>query len=194
MLAMFVDDMIITDDDESEIAKLKTKLGKEFVVKDLGQLRYFFRIKVPRGIGGIILSQQNYVLDLLAKTCMLDCRPTTSPIDKKYKLSAETREPVDHERYQRLVGRLIYLSHTRLDTSFVVSMVSRYMHDPRKDHMDTVHQILRYMRSAQGKRLIFKKNKHLDIEDYYDSNWASCVDDKKSTSGYYMFVGDNLVS
>jgi hypothetical protein len=53
--------------------------------------------------------------------------------------SAEVREPVDHERYQRLVGKLIYLSHRRPDISFVVSVVSHYMHDPRKGHMDAVY-------------------------------------------------------
>jgi Reverse transcriptase (RNA-dependent DNA polymerase) len=57
MLAVYVDDMIITDDDESEITQLKMKLGKEFEVKDLSQLRYFLGIEVARGIEGIVLSQ-----------------------------------------------------------------------------------------------------------------------------------------
>jgi hypothetical protein len=79
------------------------------------------------------------VLDLLTETGMLGCRPAVAPIDQKFKLSAEAREPIDRERYQRLVGRLIYLSHTRPDISFVVSVVSRYMHDPREGHMDAVY-------------------------------------------------------
>ena len=57
--------------------------------------------------------------------------------------------------YQRLVGRLIYLTHTRPDISFAVSVVSRYMDDPRKDHKDAVYQILRYLKGALGKGLIF---------------------------------------
>jgi hypothetical protein len=134
------------------------------------------------------------VLDLLTETGMLGCRPAVAPIDQKFKLSAEAGEPVDRERYQRLVGRLIYLSHTRPDISFAVSVVSRYMHDPREGHMDAVYQILRYLKNASGKRLIFRKNGHLNIEGYCDSDWASCSDDRKSTSGYCMFIGDNLVS
>ena len=97
--------------------------------------------------------------------------------------------------YQRLVGRLIYLTHTRPDISFAVSVVSRYMHDPRKYHMDAVYHIERYLKGAPGKGLIFRKHgSHFNIEGYCDSDWASCVDDRKSTSGYYMFVGGNLVS
>jgi Reverse transcriptase (RNA-dependent DNA polymerase) len=194
VLAVYVDDMIISGNDEGEIALLKKKLGKEFKVKDLGQLRYFLGIEIARGAEGIILSQRKYVLDLLTETGMLGCRPAVAPIDQKFKLSADAGEPVDRKRYQRLVGRLIYLSHTRLDISFAVSVVSRYMHDPREGHMDVVYQILRYLKSAPGKGLIFRKNGHLNIEGYCDSDWASCSDNRKSTSGYCMFIGGNLVS
>jgi Reverse transcriptase (RNA-dependent DNA polymerase) len=194
MLAVYVDNIIITGDDEGEIAQLKARLGKEFEVKDLGQLRYFLGIEIARGAEGIVLSQRKYVLDLLTETGMLGCRPAVSPIDVKTKIGADAGEQVDRERYQRLVGRLIYLCHTRPDISFAVSVVSRYMHDPRKGHMNAVYHILRYLKSAPGKSMIFKKNGRMNIEGYCDSDWASCQDDRRSTSGYCMFVGGNLVS
>jgi Reverse transcriptase (RNA-dependent DNA polymerase) len=131
VLAVYVDDMIISENDEGKIALLKKKLGKEFEMKDLGQLRYFLGIEIARGAEGIVLSQKKYVLDILTETGMLGCRLAVAPIDQKFNLSVEAGEPVDRERYQRLVGRLIYLSHTRPDISFSVSVVSRYMHDPR---------------------------------------------------------------
>jgi hypothetical protein len=82
---------------------------------------------------------------------MLGCKPTVSPIDVKAKISVDVGEQIDRERYQRLVDRLIYLGHTHPDISFTVSMVSRYMYDPRKGHMDAVYYILRYLKSASGK-------------------------------------------
>jgi Reverse transcriptase (RNA-dependent DNA polymerase) len=194
MLAVYVDDMIVTSNDEKEIAQLKMRLGKEFEVKDLGQLKYFLGIEVARGAEGIVLSQRKYVLDLLKETGMLGCKLAVTPIEQKTRLGAEAGEPVDRERYQRLVDRLIYLSHTHPDISFAVSVVSRYIHDPREGHMDVVYQILRYLKSAPGKGLIFQKNGHLNIEGYCDSDWASCADGRRSTSGYCMFVGGNLVS
>ena len=112
----------------------------------------------------------------------------------KAKISAETGEQVDRERYQRLVGRLIYLGHTRPDISFAVSVVSCYMHDPRKGHMNAVYHIMRYLKSAPGKGLFFRQNGHMNIEGYCDSDWASCQDDRRSIAGYCMFVGGNLVS
>jgi hypothetical protein len=68
------------------------------------------------------------------------------------------------------------------------------MHDPREGHMNAVYQILRFLKSAPGKGLFFRKNGHLNIEGYCDSDWASFADDRKSTSGYCIFVGGNLIS
>jgi hypothetical protein len=130
--------------------------------------------EVARGAKGIVLFQGKYVLDLLSETSMLRCKPTVSPIDVKAKMSADAGEQIDRERYQKLIGRLIYLSHTRPHISFAVSVVSRYMHDPRKDHMDAVFHILRYLKSASGKDLIFRKNGHMNIKGYCDYDWASC--------------------
>jgi Reverse transcriptase (RNA-dependent DNA polymerase) len=154
MLA-YVDDMIVTGNDEKEIAQLNVRLNKEFEVKDFGQLKYFFGIEVAHGAEKIVLSQRKYALNLLKETCMLGCKPAIAPINQKTKLGTKTEEPVDQERYQRLVGRVIYPSHTRLDISFVVSVVSRYMHDLIEGHINVVYQILRYLKSAPGKRLIF---------------------------------------
>jgi hypothetical protein len=194
ILAVYVDDIIITGDDEVEIKCLKTNLSKEFEVKDLGQLKYFLGIEIARSPKGIVLSQRKYVLDLLSETGMLGCRPALTPIDPNHKLCAESGDPVSRERYQRLVGRLIYLCHTRPDISYVVSVVSRYMHDPRSGHLDVVYQILRYLKRSPGKGLMFKSHAHLNVEGYCDADWASCLDDRRSTSGYCVFVGGNLVS
>jgi Reverse transcriptase (RNA-dependent DNA polymerase) len=170
MLAVYVDDMIITGNNEKEITHLKVRLNKEFEVKDFGQLKYFLGIEVARGVEGIVLSHMKYVLDLLKETCMLGCKLAVIPINQMTKLGVKAGEPVDQERYQRLVGCLIYLSHTRSDISFAVSVVSRYMHDPKEGHIYIVYQILRYLKSAPGKELIFWKNGHLNIEGYCDSD------------------------
>jgi hypothetical protein len=79
-------------------------------------------------------------------------------------------EPIDNERYHKLVGQLIYLSHTRPDISFAMSVVSSYIYDPRKGHMDAVYQILKYLKSAPEKGLIYRKNGHLNIKSYCDSD------------------------
>ncbi|WVZ95817.1 hypothetical protein U9M48_041533 [Paspalum notatum var. saurae] len=194
IMAVYVDDIVITGDDVEEIKYLKENLGRIFEVKDLGPLRYFLGIEIARSLKGIVLSQRKYVLDLLEETGMLGCRPCSTPIDKNHQINAEFGDPVNKETYQRLVGRLIYLCHTRPDISYAVSVVSRYMHDPRTGHMDVVYRILRYLKGTPGRGLWYKRNAHLNLEGYCDADWASSKDDRRSTSGYCVFVGGNLVS
>jgi hypothetical protein len=194
-LIVYVDDMIITGDDTEEIAKLQKQLAAEFEMKNLGGLKYFLGIEVARSKQGIFLSQRKYILDLLCEVGMLDCKPADTPIAQNHKLGEyPSKMPADKGRYQRLVGKLIYLSHTRPDIAYAVSVVSQFMHQPSKDHMEAVIRILRYLKSSPGKGLMFSKNNHLRVNGYTDADWAGNTTDRRSTSGYFMFVGGNLVT
>jgi hypothetical protein len=194
-LIVYVDDMIIIGDDAEEISRLQEKLSTEFEMKNLGGLKYFLGIEVARSRQGIFLSQRKYVLDLLSEVGLLECKPADTPIVPNHKLGEYTDQvPAEKERYQRLVDKLIYLSHTRPDIAYAVSVVSQFMHCPSEDHMDAVIRILRYLKSSPGKGLMFSKNNHLNVDGYTDADWARNVSDRKSTSGYFTFVGGNLVT
>lgn len=123
---------------------------------------------------------------------MQGCHAASTPIDQNNKVTAESGEPIDKEKYQRLVGRLIYLCHTRPDISYALSVVSRYMHGPRDGHLEAAPRILRYLKGTPGKGLWFKSNGHLNADGYCDADWASCLDDRRSTR-YCVFVGGKLV-
>lgn len=194
-LIIYVDDMIITGDDMEEISRLQEQLATEFEMKNLRGLKYFLGIEIARSKQGIFLSQRRYVLDLLCEVGLLDCKPVDTPMVQNHNIGKCTAQvPTDKERYQRLVGKLIYLSHTRPDIAYAVSIVSQFMHCPSEDHMDAVTRILRYLKASPGKGLMFSKNNHLNIDGYTDADWAGDTHDRKSTSGYFTFVGGNLVS
>lgn len=107
-------------------------------MKTLGRLKYFLGIEVAHSKKGIFISQQKYITDLLKETGKTACKPVSSPIDLSLKLgNVDGGAAVDKEMYQRLVGKLIYLSHTRPDIAFAVSLVSQFMHSPRKVHLQT---------------------------------------------------------
>uniref|UniRef100_A0A2N9I8R7 Integrase catalytic domain-containing protein n=1 Tax=Fagus sylvatica TaxID=28930 RepID=A0A2N9I8R7_FAGSY len=147
-------------DDAEEISRLQEQLSTEFEMKNLGGLKYFLGIEVA----------------------------SDTPIVPNHKLGEYTDQvPADKERYQRLVGKLIYLSHTRPDIAYAVSVVSQFMHCPSEDHMDAVIRILRYLKSSPGKGLMFSKNNHLNVDGYTDADWAGNISDRKSTSGYFTF-------
>ena len=195
ILIVYVDDIILTGDYEDELIKLKTLLAKEFETKDLGSLKYFLGMEVARSRKGISVSQWKYVLDLLKETGMLGCKPAETPMDSSTKLGANKDSvPVDKGKYQRLVGKLIYLSHTRPDIGFSVSVVSQFMNDPTEEHMEAVNRILRYLKMTPGKGLYFRKNTRKDIEVFVDADWAGSITDRRSTSGYCTYVWGNLVT
>lgn len=195
VLIVYVDDIVLTGDDKEEIPRIKNVLTKEFEIKDLGNLKYFLGMEIARSKKGIFVSQRKYVLDLLKDTAMLDCKPADTPMDSTTKLgSIQDSAPIEKGRYQRLVGKLIYLSHTRPDIAFSVSVVSQYMNNPTEEHMTTVQRILRYLKMTPGKGLFFKKNAARGVEVYSDADWAGSITDRRSTSGLCTYVWGNLTT
>ena len=79
-------------------------------------------------------------------------------------------KPVDRERYQRLVGRLIYISHTRPDITFAISVVRQYMHSPKESHLEALYKILRYLKGSLRRGLLFKKDDNKKVEIYTDAD------------------------
>jgi hypothetical protein len=135
---------------------LKNHLANEFEIKDLGTLKYFLGIEVAKSKHDIFISQWKYILDLLKETGMLGCKATDNLVEVNAKLGECGKSPfVDKGRYQKLVGRLIYLSHTCPDIAYVVIVVSQFIHSPREPHMEAVYRILRYLKSSPGKGLLF---------------------------------------
>ncbi|RVW58364.1 Retrovirus-related Pol polyprotein from transposon RE1 [Vitis vinifera] len=195
-LIVYVNNMVVTGNDPEERKALQNYLSREFEMKNLGPLKYFLGIEVSRSSEGIFLSQRKYALDLLQETGMSGCQPVNTPIEKGLKLCVEPNQvSTDKGRYQRLVGRLMYLAHTRPDLAYALSVVSQYMHNPGEQDMNAVMRILRYLKNAPGKGILFAKNvDHQSIEVYTDADWAGAVDDRRSTSGYFTFVGGNLVT
>ena len=89
---------------------------------------------------------------------MLGCKPAKSPIKQNHKLRGKIEDDmVDYSLYQRLVGKLIYLSHTQPDIAYVVGVVSQFMHSPHESHMEAIYKILRYLKSTPGKGILFQK-------------------------------------
>ena len=152
-------------------------------------------MEFARSSKGTFISHRKYNLDLLKETGLLGCKAAKTPIEPNLKLeTANAEEVIDRDKFQRLVGRLIYLSHTRSDIAFAVSMVSQFMHSPGQKHFDAVYRILRYLKGTPGKGLLYENRAHLKVEVYTDTDWERSVSDKRSTFGYCTFVGGNLVT
>ena len=170
-------------------------MARDFEIKDLGVLKYFFGMEFARSKEGIFVNQRKYILDLFKETGLLGCKTIETPMEVNLKLSpAKAEDVIDREKFQGLVGKLIYLSHTHPDIAFAVSMVSQFMHSPGQEHFDAAYRILRYLKGTPRKGLMLWKWDNLQIEIYTGVDWAGSSTDRRSTSGYCTFIRGNLVT
>ena len=160
-LIVYVDDIVITGSDQDGIQKLKQHLFSQFQTKDLGKLKYFLGIEVAQSNSIVVISQRKYTLDILTDTNMLDCKHVDTPMDPNVKLVPGQwellREP---GRYRRLVGKLNYLTITRPNISFPVSVVSQFLQSPCDSHWDVIVHILRYIKGTPSQRVLYENRGH----------------------------------
>jgi len=127
-LIMYVNDIILTGSDNHDISQMK-HLCDHFQTKDLENLRYFLGIEVAQSDkDGIVISQRKYALDILEETGLMNSKFVDTPMYFNTKLLPNEGKPLsDPEQYRRLVGKLNYLTITRLEISVVVSVVIQFL-------------------------------------------------------------------
>eukprot|EP00253_Pinus_taeda_P032559 PITA_32559 len=134
ILVLYVDDLVITGA-ERLIEHCKRDLATEFEMKDIGLMHYFLGLEVWQEEGHFFLGQGKYIVDILSRFHMEDCRPMSTPMITNWKkLHASDSELVDPTLYRQLIGSLMYLVNTRPDICFAVNTMSQFMCEPRKVH------------------------------------------------------------
>nr|GEV67190.1 ribonuclease H-like domain-containing protein [Tanacetum cinerariifolium] len=171
-----------------------TSLHAEFSMTDLGPLNYFLGVTVTRDIFGMFLSQQKYATEVLERAGMLTYNLCRTPIDTDSKLSADGDPVYDATLYRILAGALQYLTFTRPDISYTVQQVCLFLHDPREPHFSALKRILCYVRGTLSYGLQLYSSTTFTLVAYSDADWAGCPTTCRSTSGYCVFLGNNLLS
>ncbi|KAM7510811.1 hypothetical protein LguiB_009686 [Lonicera macranthoides] len=195
ILLIYVDDMIITWDDLDGICRLKAYLCSCFEMKDLGTLRYFLGIVVDQSSTGYFLSQVKYASDIVDCAGLIDNKIADTPFEMNVKFSPSDNTPLANPTlYRQFVGSLNYLTITRPDISYTVYIVSRFMSAPRSVHFAAVLRIIRYIKGTIHNGLRFSFASSLTLQGYSDSDWAGDITDRRSTTGFCIFLGDSLIS
>ena len=132
---------------------------------------------------------------MLEDTGLLAAKPSSVPFDPNLKLSSTDGEPLaDPTSYRRLIGRLIYLTNTRPDISFVVQHLSQYVSNPLAPHYQAATKVLRYLKSSPAKGILFSASSNLKLYVFADSDWARCPTTRKSITGFCVVLGASLIS
>lgn len=192
---MYIADIILTGNNCVDIQQVKKSLANEFEVKDLGNMRCFLGLEVARSKKGILMSQRKYTLDLLKETEMIGAKLEDTTMVEGLKLEVkEDGVLANKERYQKLVGKLIYLCHTRPNISYAVGVVSQFSSCPHEDYMEAIYRILRYLKINPRKGIFFNKDNSRGIEIYTDAEHGRDPENRRSARGYFTFLWGNLVT
>jgi hypothetical protein len=114
---------------------------------------------------------------------MEDYKPCATPYQSRVKLTKECDSlKVDATLYRQLVGSLIYLTHNQPDISFVVSVVSRFMQDPKESHLKATKRIVHYIKGTYQLGIKYCSKNMNQLVGYTNLDWVGDGDDKKSTS------------
>ncbi|KAA3469721.1 hypothetical protein EPI10_015482 [Gossypium australe] len=178
-MLIYMDDIIITGNSNTEIDAFVNRVHTEFSLKDIGFLHYFLGIEVTQHKNsGLHLCQRKYVLDLLEHCHMDKAKGVPTPMISSCPLSKHICIPlVDPHEYHSNAGSLQYMVLTRLDIAYVVNRICQFMRSPTDVHF-----------------VITRPFKRLSLVGYVEAIWGFDFDDRHLTTSYCVYLGGNPVS
>ncbi|XP_028075976.1 uncharacterized protein LOC114278168 [Camellia sinensis] len=193
ILLIYVDDILVTRNDSSYISTLITQMHSTFSMKELGLINYFLGISVTSSSSGYCLSQKKYATEILVKADLTNYKSSPSLMTLKSSTDQEDLPFSQLSLYRSLVSALQYFTITRPDLAFVVNHACQFLQTPLTSHFALVKSLLRYFKGTLYLGLQFSLGP-LTLHAFSDSDWAGCSLDRRSTTGYCVFLGPNLIS
>nr|GEW69737.1 putative reverse transcriptase, RNA-dependent DNA polymerase, Gag-polypeptide of LTR copia-type [Tanacetum cinerariifolium] len=176
-----------------QASQIKKQLDKEFSIKDLGTLKYFLGIEVVKTKDGLVLSQRKYTLDIFNDCGNLGCKPSTFPIEQGLKMDkGEHEATVDASQYRRLIGHLLNLQATRPDITYSVNVLSQFVADPRKSHLEAANRVLQYLKATPGQGILFSRSGDLALKAYCDADWLGCSYTRRLPEAEYRAMASTV--
>ncbi|GKD10290.1 ribonuclease H-like domain, reverse transcriptase, RNA-dependent DNA polymerase [Tanacetum coccineum] len=188
LVGVYVDDLIITGTPKREIDKFKDQMKEIFEMSDLGLLAYYLGIEVTQSGGDISIKQSAYARKILKEAGMLESNETIIPMDPGTRLMKTAEGTmVNSTEYRSLIGCLRYLLHTRPDLSYSVGLLSRFMQEPREQHMKAIRQVLRYVKGTKDYGITYRHNGGNKIHGFSDSSYGVNTQEGKGTTGIIFY-------
>lgn len=213
-VATYVDDGLVSAEEQTEIDWVISKLNEHYTVRNLGAPTKFLGLDIhrPDPRGPITVSQGTYARKLLTKFEMQDCNSVKSPCDQRaayLHLRTETESPADAPLYRSMTSSVMHLgTWTRPDICWIANKLCQFNKDPSDLHMAAAKHLLRYIQGTLDYAFTYAPSEHnslyalfADFEDfsftplhgYADSSGASDPDDRRSTSGIVFFYYGGVI-
>ncbi|SGY23218.1 BQ5605_C019g08915 [Microbotryum silenes-dioicae] len=188
---LYVDDLLLVGPSTAEIDRVLDALELAYGIKRLGPAEYTLGIQVKLGQdGSIMLSQERYLPDILARFQFTNAKPASVPMQPGVALDFEDLAaiPQDRTRYLQAIGSLMYAAvGSRPDLAFVVSYLARFSQQPGSEHWTAIKQVLRYIKGTLDLGLTYRKANQ-PFHGYSDANCGACLTTSRSTMGYAFIL------
>lgn len=174
---VYVGDILILGNNGEVIATFKDALKSNFKLRDLGTAKYFLGFEIARNETGISINQRKYTLELLRDAGYLGFKPVSVPMEPNLKLSDSSGDLLpDPSVFRKIVGKLLYLTHTRPNITYAVHKLSQFMSTPRTDHLKAAQRVLRYIKNDPAHGLFYSASSTVSLTAFCYADWASCPD------------------
>ncbi|KAI0507536.1 hypothetical protein KFK09_013662 [Dendrobium nobile] len=193
-MLIYVDDVLLTGNNDTVISQILQQLNTKFNMKHLGEAHMFLGINIARTENQFFLSQQSYALAILKSVQLHQCKGLSNPTCTKLPKNLQQDDILsDDTTYRRITGSLQYLTLTRPDIAYSVNQLSQHLHKPDASHIYLLKRLLRYIQGTSDYGLPLIKS-DLYLTSFSNADWAGDPITRKSTSGYCSFLGKSLVA
>jgi Reverse transcriptase (RNA-dependent DNA polymerase) len=204
IIALYVDDILILSKKMEAITSLKSALSTEFKMTDVGDVNTILNIKISRDRknGTLSMGQTHYAQTILERFNLEMSEGKNLPLPIGTKLTSHLSPITPEEKlkmtscpYREAVGSIMYLmTGTRPDLASSIQLVSRFSSNPGPLHWEMVKNIFRYIQKTKSMKLTFTRQGHVKVAGYCDADWESCIDTRRSTTGYVFTLGGGAVT
>ena len=204
ILAVYVDDIIVASSSQQQASWVQSKLWSKYKMTDCGPLEWFLgcRVHHDRKARTITIDQSQYIESILLRYGMHNCNPVSTPAEPGFILTSLMSPQNDQDRhfmadkpYRGVIGSLMFaMVRTRPDIALAVGLVCRYMHNPGKRHWQAAMRILAYLRGHTNLGITYHGRQGLFPHGYSDASWADDRDQRRSTTGFVLFLAGAAVS
>ena len=198
ILALYVDDITMASKDIRGIERDKEKLKARYQMTDLGEISWILGVRVTRDrkAGWVALSQEKYIREVLERFGKSETRPISTPSLANEHLTKLTSPEIEVKPYQSAVGALMYpMLGTRPDMAYAMAALGRHAANPGAEHQRALDRAFRYLHGTSDWELVFQRGRPGGgvLKGYVDADWASDVNDRKSTSGFVFVLAAGAI-
>jgi hypothetical protein len=198
ILALYVDNITMASKDIGSIERDKEELKRHYQMTDLGEISWILGICITRDrkAGWVALSQEKYIREVLERFGKADTRPISTPALANERLTKLNSPEIETKPYQSAVGALMYpMLGTHPDIAYAMAALGRHAANPGTEHQHALDRAFKYLRATSDWELVFQRGMHKGstLNGYVDADWASDVNDCKSTSGFVFMLAGGAV-